>query len=171
MQNKFKNLKILVLAKYYFIGIILAVLVFQFVSLSLTNRTLDFYSLIASETLKLLFATIISALVVGLMYIAITKFGGNREYNDRRLWLDIKNKSIAGFRIVLMIAFSVGILVRINLDHIFDAEECNLIGQAVFSEENIIESISGVCAASVFGLILSAGVYKRLSLLFENEEK
>ena len=171
MQNKFKNLKILVLAKYYFIGIILGVFVFQFVSISLTNRTLEFGALIDKETLKLPIAILFGALIAAQFYVWMKMSSGNNGYAERKLWFYIKTNSIGWFRIRFMISVSLGILVYINMDHVLDAEEFNLIGKAIFSEENLIKCISGVFGASVFGWILSAGVYKRLRLLFESEEE
>ena len=171
MKNKFKNLKILVLAKYYFIGIILAVFVFQFVLMSLTNRTLDFGAFVANDTLRQLISLLFGAFAGGLIFLAMRWRAGNTTFFERQLWQSIDKNSLVWFRIRLMIAVSIGILVNINLDIVFDAEEFNLIGDALISEENIIRSISGVCGASVFGLILSVGVYKRLRLLFADEVK
>ena len=52
MWEKIKEYKYLTITKYYILGIILAVIIFQFVTNSIRNNELNINTLIEKETIK-----------------------------------------------------------------------------------------------------------------------
>lgn len=166
MWKKIKEQKYLTLAKYLFLGIILAVIVFQFVTNSIRNQGLDFNSLFDKEIIKYFISTLVGGFVGGITFILISAKEKNKKIIEEKKWLHIKEKNTAYF-IENIIAFSIAGLVYKILMNWFDITRSKNLIKALFSTDFIIDYIGIVLAMTVFSIILSIGMKKRLNLLFD----
>jgi len=165
MWKKFKEQKYLTITKYYILGIILAVIVFQFVTNSIRNHELDINSLIDKEILKYIISTLVGGLVGGVIFIIMTINNNDRQIKEERLWTNLKEKNILFF-IRNIIAFSIGGFIYKIIMNLFDLRGSNNLIQTLFSTDFIIEYVGIVIAMTVFSILISVGIKKRLNLLY-----
>ncbi len=165
MWEKIKEQKYLTIAKYYILGIILAVIVFQFVTNSIRNNELDYNSLIEKEIIKYIISTLVGGLVGGIVFILMTINKNDRQTKEEKLWVNLKEKSILFF-IRNIIVFSIGGLVYKIIMNLFDITSFNNLIQTLFSADLIIDYVGIVLAMTVFSILISIGIKKRLNLLF-----
>jgi len=165
MWKIIKEQKYLTIAKYYISGIILAVIVFQFVTNSIRNNELDINTLTEKETLKYLISTLVGGLFGGIMFILMTINNKDRQIKEERFWAYIKEKNTLFF-IRGIIAFSFGGFVYRILMNLFDSTGSNNIIQTLFSTNSVIDYIGIILAMTVFSILLSVGLKKRLNLLY-----
>ena len=166
MWKSIKNQKYLEIVKYSILGIILGVLIFQFVTNSIRNHKLDFNSLFVNETLKYIISTIVGAFVGGFIFLLMTINNKDREIRENKLWLEIKgNKRL--FYIKNILAFSIGGFTYKVLGNLFDIINFKNVIQTLFSTDYIIDYFAFILAMVVFSIFISIGIEKRLNLLFE----
>lgn len=165
MWKKFNEQKYLTITKYYFLGIILAVIIFQFVTNSICNHELDFNSLIEKDTLKYIFSALLGGLAGGLTFILMIINKNDRQIKEERLWKNLKEKNMQFF-IRNIIAFSMGGFIYKIIMNLFDLIGSNNLIQALFSADFIINYVGIVIAMTVFSIIISVGIKRRLNLLF-----
>lgn len=165
MWKRFKSLKYLATIKYPFFGIILAVLVFQFVTKSMINHELYFNSLIEKQTIKFIIATLIGGFFGGYVIILMEN-KTDRRIKEEILWEGIKENNILFF-IKNIVAFSVGGFVYMIIGNLLDLESYDNLILVLFSADFIIEYIGIILSMSVFSILMSIGIKKRLSLLYK----
>lgn len=166
MWGKIKEKKYMTIAKYYFLGIVLAVIVFQFVTKSMHNSGLDFNFLIEKEILKYIIVTLIGGFFGGFVFMLMTMNKNDKQIKDEILWANLKEKNKLFF-IKNIIAFSTGGFVYILMGNIFDISSYDNILYMLFSKDHIIDYIGIISAMSVLAIFISVGIKKRLNLLFE----
>ena len=166
MWRKIKEQKYLTITKYYILGIILAVIVFQFATNSIRNHELDINSLIEKETLKYIISTLLGGIVGGILFILMTINKNDVQIKEKRLWENLKEKNLLFF-IRNIIAFSIGGFVYKIITNLFDLTGSNNLIQSLFSADFIIEYVGIVLAMTVFSISISVGIKKRLNLLYE----
>jgi len=165
MWKKIKEQKYLVIIKYYILGIILAVIFFQFVTNSIRNHELDINTLIEKETLKYIVSALVGGIVSGVIFILLTINNKDRQIKEERLWGNLKEKNLLFF-IRNIIAFSVGGFVYKIIMNLFDLTGSNSLIQALFSANFIIDYVGIILAMTVFSILISVGIKKRLNLLY-----
>ena len=169
MWNKIKTLEYPLLAKYYFSGVFLAVLVFQLITVSLREGRFQLNSLVDSETAKYLIASLIGALGGGYIFVILMIKDKYRETREQNTWLEIKDKNIKLFKLKYIIAYSFSAFITLILYNLRNllTNESGLL-QILFSFENIVEYIGVAFAGIVLGLIISTGMVKRFKILYNN---
>lgn len=165
MWKKIKEYKYLTITKYYILGIISAVIIFQFVTNSIRNNELNINTLIEKETLKYIISTLVGGLVSGIVFILMTINMKDRQIKEERLWANIKEKNILFF-IRNIIAFSISGFVYKIIMNLFDLTGSNNLIQTLFSTNLIIDYVGIVLAMTVFSILISIGIKKRLNLLY-----
>jgi H+/Cl- antiporter ClcA len=164
MWKRFKDLKYLTIIKYYFLGIVFAVIVYQFVTKSMINHELSFNSLIEKETLKHIIATLIGGFFGGFVFILMAN-KTDRLIKEKILWENIKEKKTLFF-IRNLFAFSIAGLAYKLIGNLFDLDSYDNLIQILFSRNFIIEYIGMILAMIVFSILISIGIKKRLNLLY-----
>lgn len=165
MWRKIKEQKYFTIAKYYISGIILSVIVFQFVTNSIRNNELDYNSLIEKEIIKYIISTLVGGFVGGIVFILMILNKNNRQIKEEKLWVNLKEKNLLFF-IKNIIAFSLGGFVFLFTRNLFDITSSDNIIQKLFSTELIIDYVGIIIAMTVFSILLTIGIKKRLDLLF-----
>lgn len=165
MWKKFKEQKYLSITKYYIIGVISAVIVFQFVTHSLRNHEFDFNVLVEKETLKYIISTLAGGLVGGIVFILMTINKNGRQIKEEKLWASLKEKEIPFF-IKNIIAFSIGGFVYKIIMNLFNITSSNNLIQRVFPADLIIDYVGIILAMTVFSIFISLGIKRRLNLLY-----
>ena len=168
MWKKIIDLKYLTVAKYYFLGIVLAAIIFQFATRSIHNAKLDFSSLIDIELLVYIISALLGALVGGIVFLSILIYRKDREFNDKSLYIYIKQKN-SPFFIRNMLAFSLGGFIYMFLRNLIDLSSYDHLIQKLFSKDLVIEYIGMILAMTVFSILLSIGIKKRLNLLYDKQ--
>lgn len=153
------------MAKYYILGIILAVIIFQFVTSSLRNNELDINSLLHIETLKRIVSTLVGGVVGGISFILMEINKKDRQIKEEKIWANIKERNVLFF-IGNIIAFSIGGLAYMIVKPLFDITSYNNLIQTLFSADFIIDYVGIILAMTVFSILVSMGIKKRLNLLF-----
>ncbi|MCK4812982.1 MAG: hypothetical protein KAT14_03485, partial [Candidatus Marinimicrobia bacterium] len=166
MFKKFKELEYLILAKYYFLGIVLAVLIYQFVTISLSSHSLRLDAFIEAETNIRLFASLIGGFFGGLVYLLISRNEEQRKLREKIIWKKIKEKGNRYIILVGVLACSLGFFVTGLIKAALDMESKTNFFQSLFSYENNVNYIGRILAAGLFGLFLSIGVIKRLKKMY-----
>ena len=166
MWKKIIELKYLVTVKYIFLGIILSVIAYQFVTKSLLNNTIYFNFLIEADLLKNLIGIIVGGFVGGFIHLLTTSRIRNTQ-KEHEFYFFIKNKG-QNYFIMNMIAFSIGGFMYKFIDNILDLTNYNNLFQTLFSNDHLIEYVGMIISFSVFSIFFSLGVKKRFELLFEN---
>ena len=165
MCSRIKELKYLSVAKYYFAGIILAVIVFQFTTESMHNLRFDFSSLIGKEIVVYLISALIGGFFGGLVFVIMVVNKKDIQVREKQLWNDLKIKKTSFF-IRNLIAFSVGGFIFKLITNIFNLNSYDSILQTLFSNDFVIEYVGIILAMSVFSMIFSIAIKKRLYLLY-----
>ncbi len=165
MWGKIKKYKYLTITKYYILGIILAVIIFQFATNFIRNNELDIKTLTEKETLGYIISTLVGGLVAGLVFILMTINKKDRQIKEERLWANIKEKNIVFF-IRNIIAFSIGGFVYKIIINLFNLTDSNRFVRALFSTDFVIDYAGIVLAMTVFSILISVGIKKRLYLLY-----
>ncbi len=168
MLTKIKNLKYTVLAKYLFVGVIVAVFVFQVVTVLLSNTKLVFNSIINIETLELIISVLFGAFVGGAVYTVMSVNDKNRELKERNLWNKRKDKKNRWLFIRNVIPFSLAGFAGLLTKSILKMNTYTPFFQSLFSSENTIRYIGIVLAASVLAILFTIGIDKRLKILYNN---
>lgn len=165
MWEKIIELKYLTVAKYYFLGILLAVIVFQFATKSMQSMELDFSSLIEKETLKYIVSALVGGLVGGLVFVIMMLNKNDRQMEERdRIKLKGSYKHLFIRNIV---AFSIGGFVSLLIRNLFDLTSYENLLQSLFSKGFVISYFGMVLAMVVFSVLLSVGIKKRLNLIYD----
>lgn len=165
MWQKIIDFKYLIVAKYYFLGIILAVIVYQFFTKSMLHKGLDFSSLFEKELLVYMISTLSGGLVGGL--IALPMFvNKNARRNEELSYITTIVGNYKTFFIRNVLAFSLGGLVYKLTVKLLDFSSYENYAQSLFSMDFIIDSLGMISAMSVFSIVLSIGLLKRLDLLY-----
>ena len=165
MWKKFIELKYFLTAKYIFLGIILSVITYQFVTKSLLNNTIYFNFLIETDLLKNLVGIIAGGFVGGVIFFITTNRIRNIQ-KEQEFYFFIKNKS-QNYFIMNMIAFSIGGFSYKLIWNIFDLTNYNNLLQVLFSNDHMIDYVGIIISFWVFSIFLSLGIKKRLELLFK----
>ncbi len=165
MWKKIKDQKYLVLITYYIIGIILAVITYQFVTNSIHRHQLGFNTIIEYKTLKYIVATVIGGIIGFAVYIMLAINSKNIKIQDENNWMQLKKKKSIFF-IRYITAFAIGGFVFIILNRFFTLLNSENIIQNLFSTDSIIEYIAFVLATVVFSIFFSIGTTKRLLQLY-----
>ena len=165
MWKKIIDLKYLTVAKYYFLGIILAVIVFQFSTNSMHNLRFDFSSLIEKEIIKYLVSTLIGGLVGGLVFVTMVVNKIDKKSEERTHKANLEGNYTLFF-IRNIIAFSIGGFVYKLIMNLFDLTSYDNLFQTLFSKDSVIGYIGMILAMIVFSILLSIGIKKRLNLLY-----
>ncbi len=168
MWNNIKDQKYLTVTKYFFLGIILAVISFRFFTISMYNHKLDFNSIIAIETLKQIIATLIGGLVGGFFIISFIVNNIDKQIKQESFKTSFKEKSTQFF-IKNIIAFTIGGFVYTLVSYLFELESSDNLIQTLFSYDLLIDSVGMILAMAVLSILLSVGISKRLYLIHENE--
>ena len=166
MWKKIIDLKFLTVAKYYFLGILLAVIVFQFATKSIHKVGFDFSSLIEKELLIKIISTLIGGLGGGIVFILMTINKNDRQFIEEKLWVNINEKNSLFF-IRNIIAFSIGGFVYKLSLNLFELTNFDNLIQTLFSKDSIIDYVGMILAMSAFSILLSIGIKKRLNLLYK----
>lgn len=169
MFKNFKKYEYLTLTRYCLLGIIVSVLVFQFVTMSLTDHSLRFDALWATET----FIRLISILIGGLLGGLILLFLPQNELIEIARWKRLTNKGESNFILVNVFAFSFAFFVGGLVFEALDMKTYDHFFASLFSLENTINYIGRIIAAAVFGLFFSLGMIKRMKKMYgeENNER
>jgi hypothetical protein len=170
MWKKIIELRYLTLARYCFLGIILAVIVFQFVTKSMHNLELDFSSLIEKEIIAYIVSALIGGLVGGLVFILFLVNRNAGQIKDRTLWIKLKGKH-ALFFIKNIAVLSIGGFVYKLIINLFDLTSYDNLIESLFSRDYIIGYLGVILAMTVFSILLSIGIMKRLNLLYGKLKK
>ncbi len=165
MWGKIIDLKYLTVAKYYFLGILLAVIVFQFATKSMHKVGFDFSSLIEKENIKYIVSALIGGLFAGLFFVIFLV-----KKNDSQIEERTDRTSLEGnytlFFIRNIVAFSIGGFVYKLIKNLFDLTSYDNLIQILFSKDFVIDYFGMIIAMTVFSILLSIGIKKRLSLLY-----
>lgn len=165
MWKKIKELKYLAVAKYYFLGIILAVIVFQFTTESMRNLKFDFSSLIEKEIIIYMISTLVGGLTGGVVFIIMIINKKETQVKEKILWTTLKEKN-SSFFIRNILAFSIGGFVYKLITNLFDLTSYDNFLQTLFSKDFVIGYVGMILAMTVFSILLSFGIKKRLNLLY-----
>lgn len=166
MWLKIAELKYLFLAKYYFPGILLAVIVFQFVTKSMHNLRFDFSSLIEKEIIVNIVSALTGGLVGGLVFVILLVNSDNQQMKEKTFWTNLKGKYTL-FHIKNIVAFSIGGFVYKLLMNLFSLTSYDNVIQSLFSKDFVIGYIGMILAMIVFSISLSIGIKNRLNLIYE----
>ena len=166
MWKKIKDQKYLVTAKYYILGIIISVIVFQFFTNSIRNNELDINLLIDKETIKNIISKTVGGILGGFVFILMTINKKGKQLKEEILWTNLKEKNML-FYIRNIIAFSIGGFGYMIFTNLLDLTSFSNLTQTLFSTYFIIDYIGIILAMTVFSILLSIGIKKRLNLLFE----
>lgn len=164
MWKRCKDLQCLTIIKYYFIGIVAAVIVYQFVTNSIINHKLSFSSFIEKETFKHMIATLIGGFVGGFVFILMSN-KTDRLIKEKIFWENIKNRNTQFF-IRNLLALSIAGFTYKLIGNFFDLESYDNFIQILFSRNFIIEYVGMIFAMIVFSILISVGIKKRLHLLY-----
>jgi len=167
MWKRLKDLKYPTIIKYYFLGIVLAVIIYQFVTKSMNNDTLFFHSLIEKNILKHIIAALIGGFVGGYVFILMTINKVDRQIKEELLWRNLKKNNLLFF-IKNLITFSIAGFSYQLIGNLFNLKNYDNLIQSLFANNLIIEYIGIIAAASVFSIFISIGLKKRLELVFNN---
>jgi len=167
MWNRLKDFKYQTIIKYYFSGIVLAVIVYQILTKSIENNTFYFNSLFEKEILKHIIAALIGGFVGGYVFLLMTINKVDRQIKDELLWRNIKKNKLFFF-INNIIVFSIAGFSYQIIGNLFNLENYNNVIQSLFKTELIIQYVGIIAAASAFSILISIGLKKRLELLFNN---
>lgn len=162
MVKNLKKYEYLTLTRYCLLGLVVAVLVFQFVTISLTDHSLRFEALWATETFIRLISTLIGGLFGGLVFLLFPQ----NELVEIARWKRLKNKGELSFILVYVFAFSFGLFVGGLVLKALDMETYDHFFASLFSPENAINHIGRIIAAAVFGLFFGLGMIKRMKKLY-----
>jgi len=168
MWNKFQQSKYLLLGQYFYLGIILAVFAYQFVTQSLINQRIDLEVFVERETLFQLFASLVGGVFGGVGYIIISLNDKTRVKRESNNWAIMKNTKIGSIILKAMFVLSLGAFVGMLAKRTIDMESYDFFMSTLFSSENMISYVGAVVAACVFAIPLSIGAMKRLKLLYDN---
>ncbi len=165
MWQKIIDFKYLIVVKYYLLGIILAVIVYQFSTKSMLNMGLDFSSLFEKELFVRIISMIVGGLVGGLaaLPMLVTK---NARRNEE---ISYKTKIVGNYKTFFIrnvFAFSVGGLVYELLINLFGLTSFDNLIKNLFSMDFVVGCLGSILAMSVFSILLSTGILKRLDLLY-----
>ncbi len=166
MLKNFIDQKYHTIAKYYFLGIILAVIVYQFVTNSIINNGIDINSLVGNEIMKYIVSALAGGFVGGLIYVLMTINKNDRQIREENYWVKIKDKKSLLF-ITNIFAFSIGGFIYSFITNLLNLNSFDNIISDLFSRTSIVEYLGMMLAAAVFSLLLSIGINKRLNLLYE----
>lgn len=165
MWQKIIDSKYLIVAKYYFLGIILAVIIYQFSTKSMLNMGLDFNSLFEKELFVRIISMLLGGLVGGLVASPIL-FNKNGRRNEEKFYKTTIIGNYKTFFIRNVLAFSLGGLVYELLINLFSLTTFDNLIQNLFSMDFVIGYLGSILAMSVFSILLSIGLLKRLDLLY-----
>ncbi|MRT94365.1 hypothetical protein [Ancylomarina sp. 16SWW S1-10-2] len=167
-MEKINQSKYLFLGQYFVIGVILTAFVYQFVTQSLLNKSIDLSLLFDKGTIAFVIACIIGSIVGGLFYIIISLNDKTRIERETRTWVTIKDAKFSLFLLKVMFALSFAAFVGMLVKRGMEMESSNSFMSALFSSDNMISYVGAVVAACVFAIPLSIGAMKRLKLLYGN---
>ena len=166
MWKKIIEHKYLTIIKYYFLGIILAVLAFQLMTGSMRNHALDISILIGMETLKYIFSSLVGGLFSGYIFMLFALKRTDRQIQEQGLWQNLKDNRTRFF-IQNIIAFTIGGFAYKIVYNLFDLVDFNKLPKALFTSDFIVDYLGFAMATTVFSISLSIGIKKRLDLLFD----
>ena len=165
MWKNFIEQKYLTIAKYYFLGIILAVIVYRFVTQAIINNGLDINLLAEMELLKYIVSSLAGGFVGGLVYVLMTINKDGRQIREENYWEKIKDKNSLLF-ITNIFAFSIGGFLYGFLTNLFNLSSFDNIIPILFSKDAMIDYVGMVLAAGAFSILFSIGIKIRLNLLY-----
>lgn len=165
MWQKIIDFKYLIVAKYYFLGIVLAVIVYQFFTKSMLNKGLDFSSLFEKELLVRIISMIFGGLAGGLVALPML-VNRNTHQNEEIAYKTTIVGNYKTFFIRNVIAFPLGGLVYKLTIMLLDFSNYENYAQSLFSMDFIIDCLGMIMAMTVFSILLSIGLLKRLDLLY-----
>ena len=165
MWKKIIDLKYLTVAKYYFLGILLAVIVFQFATKSMHKVGFDFSSLIEKENIKYIVGALMGGLVSGLLIVIMLVITNDSQIKQRTYWTNLEGNYTLIF-IRNIVAFSTGGFVYKLITNLFDLTSYDNLIQTLFSKDFVIGYLGMILATTAFSILLSIGIKKRLSLLY-----
>ena len=171
MWNNIKRFKYLIIARYFFFGLISAIIVFQLITALLKNHKLEFNSLINTQTLGLIISGVFSTLIGGLIYIILSNYNKKSLQREYDLWIRLKENR-SRFFVRNILGFSIGGffgLLTYNIGmNTMEIENHNNFFQFLFSRENTINYVGFIIAASVFGIFFTLGLIKYLKSRYDN---
>lgn len=167
MLKKMKEIEYLILAKYYFIGVILAAIIYHFVSKSYINQILNINSIFGKEMIGLIIASVSGALVGGYIYYKDTISHSDRITKELQFWSQLKEKQM-WFIITMITGGSIAGFGGQIVGVVIDMENYSNFFQNLFTQPAISRYLGIIFAGSVFGLFLSIGIIKRFKLLYGN---
>ena len=165
MWKKIKEQRYLAISQYYVVAIVLAVIVFEFTTNSISNHKLDFHSLIDKETLKNIISALAGGVVSGIVFTLIKINDPEKQLKEETLWKSLKEEKSLFF-IRNGIAFALGGFIYLIILHLVDLTNYAHSFQKLFSTEFVIDYVGIILAMVVFSIVLSVGLRKRLDLLF-----
>ena len=168
MWNKIKQAKYFLLGQYYLLGIVLAALIYQFVTQSMLSQSIDLKSIIKGETLIFVLAWLIGGGLGGILYVVVSIYDQTRVKRESNNWNTLKNARISSVIFKVMFALSFGAFVGMVIKKVINLESYDFIMSSLFSSENVTTYIGAVTAACVFAVPLSIGAIKRLRLLYDS---
>ena len=169
MWRKIIQLKYLSIAKYYFLGIILGVIVFQFATKSMLTHEFNFGSLIEKEIIVYFVSALLGGLAGGLVYVMMIVNNKDIQIKEKTFWTNLKKKNTSFF-IRNIVALSLGGFVYKLTQNLIDLTSYENLFQALFTKRFVIDYIGIILAMTVFSIVLSIGIKKRLNLLYGNPE-
>lgn len=165
MWKKIVEAKYPAIAKYYFSGIVLAVIVYQLVTESMRHQQLYFKALIETGMIKHIVAAITGGFVGGIVFILLTINNKNRNKKEERLWaISVKNGST--LFITNIIVFMLGGIVFKLVGHFLEAITTDAKAQSLFSADARIEYAGMLVSMIIFAVFLTIGIKKRLHRLY-----
>ncbi len=165
MWQKIIDFKYLIVAKYYFLGIILAVIVYQFSTKLMLNMGLDFGLLFEKELFIHIISMLIGGFVGGLLFLWMI-VNKNARLNEEISYKTTIVGNYKTFFIRNVLAFSLGGLVSKLTIKLLDLSSYENYAQNLFSKDFIIGCFGMILAMTVFSFLLSIGIIKRLNLLY-----
>lgn len=165
MWQKFKESKYNLLVKYYFLGLFLAALVFQFATSILEFHSLQADVIFNTDFFGMLLAIFVGGFVGGVVWVLMKINSKDLHARDIATWEKIKDKRNSAIILKFIFAFSVGGFAGMLSSNLLDGGN----GTALFSETNIYSYIGMILAASTFAIFISHGIVKRLAVLFQDK--
>ena len=144
---------------------VLAVIVFKFVTKSIINNELYFNLFVEMELLKYIVSSLAGGFIGGLIYVIMTINRDDRQVNEKKYWLWIKENNLP-FYITNVFAFSFGGFLYTLVINLFDLSSFDNLISTLFPTESIVDYVGMTLAAAVFSILLSIGIKKRLNLLY-----
>ncbi len=166
MISKIKELGYYILAKYYFIGIVISVFVFEIVKQLLSSNLSSVNQIFGREFVILLISTTVGAFVGGIIFIRLTLKNTKQQDINNELWNNYNSNGYKPFLLRNIVLFSLAGFIGLLTKNAFEMKNHNF--SSLFSIENSINYTSIFFAGIVFGLFMSFGKIKQLKHMFSD---